>query len=163
MKDMHLAIVTDTETGLFHGAVYRNHPTPSGCDRWLLQFTTQEGFGNERDAAQAINKAADQAFPNVERLDLDTFPPVEDADVSQLNFPVGSWITEVIPKDKKYPKRIEVRFPGETCWGPAKREITEAQRRMLQGTGRIILDGGSVNGGDDELQCFYGQIWQVVK
>lgn len=53
--DAHLAVVKDQGTGLHHGAIYRNHPTPSGCDRFLLAGTTEQGFPTERAAAEFIN------------------------------------------------------------------------------------------------------------
>lgn len=53
----HLAVVENRTTGLFHGAYFRNIPTPSGCDRFWLHTTTTEGFERPYDAAKAIAKA----------------------------------------------------------------------------------------------------------
>lgn len=53
----HLAVVQHQETKKFHGAYYRNKPTPSGCDRFLLHATTTQGYDTEREAAEAIEKA----------------------------------------------------------------------------------------------------------
>jgi hypothetical protein len=60
----HLAVVQHDETKLFHGAYYRNKPTPSGCVRFILQCTTKEGFTSEKEAAEAIEKA----FPNMPKI-----------------------------------------------------------------------------------------------
>ena len=54
-EDLHLAIVTNPVSGLFHGAIYRNIPTPSGCNRFLLAATTKQGYATQRSAAIAIN------------------------------------------------------------------------------------------------------------
>jgi len=60
----HLAVVENKTTGLFHGAYYRNIPTPSGCDRFWLHTTTTEGFERAYEAAKAIAKAyPDMPFP----------------------------------------------------------------------------------------------------
>lgn len=57
----HLAVVQNNETGLYHGAYYRNIPTPSGCDRFWLHATTKKGFDSIDEAAKAIS----EAFPNM--------------------------------------------------------------------------------------------------
>lgn len=59
----HLAVVSDTETGLYHGAYYRNHSTPSGCNRFYLAATTKAGFETAFEAAEAINSL----FPDVQQ------------------------------------------------------------------------------------------------
>ena len=67
MEDLsHLAVVKHSETKQYHGAYYRDHPTPSGEHRLLLQCTTN-GFDCKKMAARAINKA----FPDMEPVDVD--------------------------------------------------------------------------------------------
>jgi hypothetical protein len=61
--DAHLAVVLDKNTGLHHGAIYRNRPTPSGCDRFLLAGTTKQGFPTERAAAEFINGSCPDLAP----------------------------------------------------------------------------------------------------
>lgn len=60
----HLAVLQDEKTGLYHGAYYRNKPTPSGCVRFILSCTTIEGFADFEAAATAIEKA----FPDMEKI-----------------------------------------------------------------------------------------------
>ncbi len=60
----HLAILRDKKTGLYHGAFYRNRPTPSGLDRFLLDKSTIQGFKTPQEAAAVIN--AD--FPHLEPI-----------------------------------------------------------------------------------------------
>lgn len=64
LDNVHLAVIKDKDTGLYHGAVYRNVPTPSGSDRWLLSVTMNKGFLSLRDATTEINKA----FPEIQPL-----------------------------------------------------------------------------------------------
>ena len=64
-----LDAVTDTETGLYHGAVYRNHPYPSGGDRWLLSLTINQGFNTAREAAISANNT----FPEIKQLDIEAY------------------------------------------------------------------------------------------
>lgn len=59
-----LAVVQHKETKLYHGAYYRNKPTPSGCDRFILQTTTTKGYETEFEAAKAI----EAAFPNMPKI-----------------------------------------------------------------------------------------------
>lgn len=98
-KKAHLAIVTNTETGLFHGAMYINHPTPSGLDRYLLSRTTTDGYATERSAALAINAA----YPDLDQLDLDELPSETDQDIEQLirSLPIGATITLITPRSKR--------------------------------------------------------------
>ena len=60
----HLAVVQDEKTGLYHGAYYRNKPTPSGCVRFLLQCTTKNGYDDFEAASSAIEKA----FPDMDAI-----------------------------------------------------------------------------------------------
>ena len=60
----HLAVFQHTETGLFHGAYYRNIPTPSGCDRYWLHTSTKEGFASVAEAAAAI----ETAYPDMPKI-----------------------------------------------------------------------------------------------
>lgn len=98
-EDLHLAIVTNPVTGLFHGAIYRNHPTPSGCTRFLLAVTTKEGYANQRSAAIAINNQ----FPHISPIDISSLPEeeiVQDIHQLLLLLPKGTFITRITPREK---------------------------------------------------------------
>lgn len=69
----YMTISQHEETGLYHGLVYRNHPTPSDCDRWLLSLSTNEGFASQRLAGEYMNTHFTQLAP----LDLDKLDPVD--------------------------------------------------------------------------------------
>ncbi len=53
MKD-HIIISSDPETGLFYALLYRNHPTPSGCDRPILALSTNEGKKTTKEALDSM-------------------------------------------------------------------------------------------------------------
>lgn len=60
----HLAVCKHEETGLYYGAYYRNHPTPSGIDRFILDKTTVQGFKTQQEAADVMNAG----FPHLEPI-----------------------------------------------------------------------------------------------
>lgn len=110
MTQAHLAVIQSTETGLFHGALYVNRPTPSGCDRYVLTKSTSTGYGTRRTAALVINND----FPDLESLDLANFGDEEDVDIEGLiekinALPPRAELTLVTPK-RKYnePPYVEV-------------------------------------------------------
>ena len=143
----HLALVQHSETGLYHGAVYRNHPTPSGCDRFILAFTTDEGFGSKRKAAEAINAG----FPDLPSLDLTPLAK-EDENVEALVFPPGTWITAITPQrdNKREPNvpEVEVKTNGKVI-----QTLSLAQLRMMIARKMVVHDSGS--GCDQNLYYRY--------
>jgi hypothetical protein len=48
-------IVAVQEDGGWRGYLFRNHPTPSGCDRWLLAVSTNRQFELRREAEMALS------------------------------------------------------------------------------------------------------------
>ena len=60
----HLAVIQHKDSLKYHGAYYRNKPTPSGCTRFILWVTTKEGFDTSEEAATAIEKA----FPDMPKI-----------------------------------------------------------------------------------------------
>ena len=53
MKD-HIVVAKHKETKKHHGLLYVNRPTPSGCDRPVLQYSTKCGFDTEQEAIDSI-------------------------------------------------------------------------------------------------------------
>lgn len=45
------------ETGKWHGLLYRNCPTPSGCDRWLLKIEDNRGWPDAETAKAELRKS----------------------------------------------------------------------------------------------------------
>lgn len=45
------------ETGKWHGMLYRNQPTPSGCDRWLLKISDNRGWETAKEAVEELKKS----------------------------------------------------------------------------------------------------------
>lgn len=49
-KDCHVTAGQHRETNKFHGMLMLNHPTPSGCDRWMTVLTDNRGFDTLEEA-----------------------------------------------------------------------------------------------------------------
>lgn len=45
------------ETGKWHGLYYVNHPTPSGCDRYLLKISDNRGWDDSETAIRELEKS----------------------------------------------------------------------------------------------------------
>lgn len=59
-ENAYIIAGTDREAGLYHGLMMLNRPTPSGLDRWTLQFSTKQGFPEKGSALELIQSI----FPN---------------------------------------------------------------------------------------------------
>ena len=144
----YLAVIEDEQTGLYHGAMFRFHPTPSGCARWVLGVTTSTGYEVIRPAAAEINNV----FPDLPQIDVASLTEV---DISGLVFPKGAEITLVTPHDDGGPcVTVEVgckRFPIE---------VSVEQFRRLRSRGIIEMDSSS--GDDPELSARYDHYRVVV-
>lgn len=148
---VHLAVVENTETGLYHGAVYSNHPTPSGCDRWILVVTMKEGFYSVFKATAAVNAA----FPEIEPLNM---PDGEDdEDISDLNLPYNALVTLMTPRkasvDDVRHRIIQVSAYNSVHAPLLDIKITPVQLMRLEQAGKIVHESSS--GDNPELQYRY--------
>ena len=159
-QEAHLAIVTNTETGLFHGALFVNHPTPSGCDRYLLSRTTTEGYATQRSAAMAINNAC----PHVEPIDLNDLPLEQDQDIEKLiaMLPDGAFITLITPK-KEYgePAYVQVRPCDNVNAELIKTHTHLGEINKLEALKIIAFDSSS--GNDPNLAARYDHYVVIPK
>jgi hypothetical protein len=48
------------DDGLYHGIEYVNHPTPSGCDRWLPSISDNRGFDTPEKAIEEFMKLLEE-------------------------------------------------------------------------------------------------------
>lgn len=145
MADAHLSVVLDKTTGLYHGAVFRNHPTPSGADRFLLSSTTGTGYDSERAAAEAINAAR----PDLTPIAIDALPAPE----PRIELPVGATLTVITPRDGR---AREPGVPEYELTHDGKRQalaLTPRQFSALIATRRIEMDSSS--GNNPELHYRY--------
>lgn len=147
----HLALVENTDTGLIHGAMYQHAPTPSGCDRWLLSFTTTEGFSTEKAAAEAIN----MAFPDLAPIDIAKCSG-EDHGVEGIiqDLPKGAMIIVISQRNRGEPlepgmREVEV-WQGNQLLDLA---LTPAQVKQLVKRGMADLD--STTGDNPDLHYRY--------
>ena len=54
--DMEVCVGKHKDTGEFHGMLYVNHPTPSGCDRYMLVLSDNRGWPTEEEAEEEFKK-----------------------------------------------------------------------------------------------------------
>ena len=147
-EDLHLAIVTNPVSGLFHGAIYRNIPTPSGCNRFLLAATTKQGYATQRSAAIAINNQCLDITP----IDISLLPEEIDEDIYHLTslLPKGAFLTHITPREKGTVMEddvpgIEVR-PFASVNAPVLAiKITASQLNVLVARNIAVLDSSSGN------------------
>jgi hypothetical protein len=146
--DAHLAVVTDRTTGKFHGALYVNKPTPSGCTRYILQYTVNEGHATQRAAAESANLA----FPTVEPLDLEAIG-AQDVDISGLRLPMRAVVTRIKPRRDGDPQEdapeVEARLAGNLV--PVA--ISKAQFERMLALGHLEFE--STSGRDPGLYYVY--------
>lgn len=153
----HLAVTINIETGLYHGAIYRNRPT-GDFDRFFLDKTTKEGFMSPRRAAEEIN-----AFVEREKLDIkllklndhEDIPPIPDLS----GLPEGVTFTLVTPHKKKERAYVEI------CLGRDKLiegvELHPSQLKRLALYGFLELDSSS--GRNPELSATYDHYFFTKK
>ena len=145
----YLSIWHNPQTKLVHGALFRNQPTPSGSDRYLLSLTTKEGYRSERKAAEAINAA----FPDITPMPLDD---LVDLGAVIDGFEADDTIVHVRPKDGEA-DWVEVRPRNWTLVSdtPLKEieGLTPTSLSRLQALRILEMDGSS--GNDPELSCIY--------
>ena len=53
-ENYQLAI--DVKNGKYFGCIYRRHDTPSGCERWLLWASFNQGHATPQEAGRAVNE-----------------------------------------------------------------------------------------------------------
>jgi len=132
--------------------MYRYHPTPSGCDRWILGTTTAEGYKSARQAAIAVNAA----YPYLEQLDVNAFP--DDA-IANLAIPKGAEITVVTPHDGKDKPYVEVHEPGRLGKILPVAITFEQFQRLLR---RKVIELDSSSGYDPDLSATYDHYFLAV-
>lgn len=153
MQDyLELAVVEDTKTGLFHGAVYRKAFTPGGCDSWRLAVTLNEGFLSVRKATLAINAA----FPEVKPLTVPEASEDDDLPVD-MTLPAGALVTHMIPNKKRLgpdvPQVVEVRRYNAYNAPLLPITLTPRQMQRMISLGHLVHDCSS--GDDPELSYRY--------
>lgn len=146
----YMTIGQHEQTGLYHGMVYRNHPTPSGLDRWLLSLSTTEGFASQRLAGDYMNTHFTQlAQFNLQKLDpvdyLQTMPAI----------PVGAEITLMDFNPRSYDPAPAEQFPIiEVRYARVKQEIALSLEQLLLLVQTKKVEPDSVND-DPNLSCTY--------
>jgi len=135
-------------TGLFHGAIYRNIPTPSGCNRFLLAATTKLGYATQRSAAIAINNQCLDIPP----IDFSSLPDEIDEDIDQLVslLPKGAVLIHITPREKGTVMEddvpgIEVRQFDSVNAPLLDIKMTASQLKLLVARNIAVLHSSSGN------------------
>jgi hypothetical protein len=156
----HLALVENTETGLIHGAVYRNQVTPSGVARYVLAYFAPDGFLSEKTAAIALNAQ----FPHLEALPVNDL--AEDTLTPLLRgLPPRAFLTHIYPQKRGTPQEagvpeVEVRSEDNRLERPlplslSTKDIHELNRRKI-----IALVSSS--GNDPQLYYRYDHYQRIA-
>lgn len=143
--DAHLAIVINKETGLYHGAIYVNHPPPSGGVRYLLNKTTKNGVISPRKAAEEINVFGRE-------LGIDLLDPMKFEDIQPIpnvSLSVRTIFTLVMPREKYERPYVELWLGGELITGI---DIHPKHLEYLVYRKIVELDSGNC---DPELSAIY--------
>lgn len=122
-----LAISKHNTTGLYHGIIYINKPTPSGCDRWLLDKSTTEGYQTYNTAALIMNKD----FPDYVQIEI--CDDIQDEPIDELlkSLKSGMRLTLITPKNKIELAHIEVTEYDNPNLPKLNIDITIGQLKML--------------------------------
>lgn len=148
----YMTISQHEETGLFHGLVYRNHPTPSGCDRWLLSLSTNEGFATQRLAGEYMNSQ----FTELPSFDLDKLDPV-DYLATLPALPEGAEVILMDYNPRSYEPSPEEQFPIiEVRYKGVKQNIKLSSEHLVLLIQMKKVELDSFND-DPNLSCTYRQ------
>lgn len=139
MEDNKLiyCIGVNEKTSLFHGLVYRNHQTPSGCDRLLLQLSSNEGYKTREEALQKLSVDFPEAL---DQIDIEELKKEDEKDdISKLKISKGSVISYI--KEKISNKSFfEIKSPNQPPTESKKLKITNRKFNILKSRGIIELD-----------------------
>lgn len=56
--------------GDWHGIEHVNHPTPSGCDRWLMTYSDNRSWPNKKTAIAKIKEACSLADEKIDEIGI---------------------------------------------------------------------------------------------
>lgn len=70
MRD-HILVAQHKKTKLWHALLFRNHPTPSGCDRPILKLSTKTGKESPKEAVDEMkNNLEPEYWKKIDLPDL---------------------------------------------------------------------------------------------
>lgn len=73
MRDMagddgqYITAAQHRETKKWHGILMINHPTPSGCDRWMMGYSDNRGWDSHKQAVDEF-VAVSESFKNIKKV-----------------------------------------------------------------------------------------------
>lgn len=135
----YVTAIIDQQTGGFRGALYRNKPTPSGADRFLLSVSTADTHPSVAAAIEAMAEVEPDAPRHRPSLEV----------TADLVPPIGARVMCIT--DESGHSEVEVCLGGRKEWvGSA---LTAEQVTVLLARGILVLESSS--GDDPELSCQY--------
>lgn len=63
-KDQYITAGQHKDTKKWHGILMLNHPTPSGCERWMMAYSDKRGWDSAKIAVKEFKKV-DKSFKKV--------------------------------------------------------------------------------------------------
>lgn len=66
-NDQYITAGQHKDTKKWHGYLMVNHPTPSGCDRWMMAYSDKRGWDSAEKAMDEFALAS-PSFKNVKRV-----------------------------------------------------------------------------------------------
>jgi len=54
--DQYITAAQHKDTEQWHGVLMGNHPTPSGCERWMMLYSDKRGWPDARTAVEEFAK-----------------------------------------------------------------------------------------------------------
>lgn len=61
--DVYITAAQHKKTNRWHGYMMANHPTPPGCDRWMMLYSDKRGWPDKTTAINEFKKAG--KFDNI--------------------------------------------------------------------------------------------------
>lgn len=122
-----LGVVKHSTTGLYYGVIYVNKPTPSGCDRWLLDKSTTENYQTYNTAALLMNNN----FPDYVQIEIEDGPEDEPMDKVINYLKGGMFLTLITPKNPIEITKVELKEYVAPHDPKFNTNITPGQLKML--------------------------------
>lgn len=137
----YVSAIIDQDTGKFRGAMFRNAPTPSGSDRFVLSTSTNSVFGTVDAAVDAIALA----FPDLDRQ------PIHGCDIPMELPPKGATLVTGTPRSQNDQSFVEIRLAGQEAWKASELTLAQVAALVVRG----VLEHDASSGDDPDLAYRY--------
>ena len=66
-NDQYITAAKHKDTKEWHGIFMLNHPTPSGCDRWMMVYSDSRGWDTKKRAIKEFVAMDEKGFGKVKQ------------------------------------------------------------------------------------------------